>query len=270
MTTATASPLVKIRGLCKRFGSVLALDNVSLEVRSGEIVALMGRSGSGKTTLLRCIDLLEVPDNGSIEYNGRYELLAPVNEAPRIKDRLSEQIQSLNSAACAIRRQIGFVFQGYDLWEERSVLQNLILAPMVVNGMTRVSAESAALGLCERFGLAEKLNARAWQLSGGQRQRIAIIRALMMRPKLMLFDEITSSLDPILTLEVMELIRELKTDGMTMLLVTHHLRFGLSVSDRVIFLHEGRVLQDSHPSELRSSPATADVQRYLNVLDAVS
>lgn len=261
-------PLLRVIALCKRFGTTNALNGVSLDLRRAEVAALIGSSGSGKSTLLRCIDLLEWLDSGSIEYSDGIRVQASVNGKVEMYDPSGKPVPP-RSAAAAVRRNFGFVFQGYDLWEEKTVLDNLILAPMIVGCQSRKSAEAKAVELCRRFGLEDKVRSRAWQLSGGQRQRIAIIRALMMRPKLLLLDEVTSSLDPVLTYEVMELIRELKSDGMTMLLVTHHLRFAQAVSDRIIFLHAGQIVQDGRAEDLINSPATPEVAKYLRVLESI-
>lgn len=257
-----------VNTITKRYGSLAAIRDVSFELRHGEVVAVIGSSGSGKSTLLRCIDLLEWIDAGSITYGSRMQVSTPKDEKPLIRDLNAETYLSMRVGAPSVRRGVGFVFQGYDLWDEKTVLDNLILAPVVVGQQARASAKSTAGDLCRRFGLADKLNARAWQLSGGQRQRIAIIRALMMKPELLLLDEVTSSLDPLLTYEVMELIRELKKDGMTMLLVTHHWRFASGVADRVIFMHDGHIIQEAPPAVLARSPATSNVEKYLNVLNA--
>ena len=263
---AIVSPLaLELRGVSRTFGNISALQNISLSARPAEIITLFGKSGSGKSTLLRCIDLLEPIDDGSILYGAEFQLERRSGRL-NLTDLNSGASYTVQSFGDRVRRHIGFVSQSYDLWEERSVLQNLVLAPVVVLGEEVASAEQRARSLCDRFGLAEKLGARAWELSGGQRQRIAIIRALMMRPRLLLLDEIASSLDPVLTYEVMELIRELKRDGMTMLLVTHHLKFGLAISDRVVFLQDGRIVQDCSPDDFLSAPANPDVQEFIEVL----
>jgi ABC-type polar amino acid transport system ATPase subunit len=221
----------------------------------------IGSSGSGKTTLLRCIDLLERADSGVIEYNKNIRVEIDSGGNSIVVDSTRGRLP-LKFGTLSVRRSIGFVSQSYDLWEERTVLDNLLLAPVVVGKKERSVAEEDAVRLCRRFGLVDKLNERSWKLSGGQRQRIAIIRALMMNPGLLLLDEITSSLDPILTYEVMELIRELKGDGMTMLLVTHHLNFACGVSDEILFLHQGRILQHSSPQDLMSAPAAPDIWTF--------
>lgn len=262
---AAGSVLLSAHGLVKRFGSHMALAGVGLDLHDGEIVVLIGPSGSGKSTLLRCLQLLEAIDEGVIDYGDGI-----VKRAGSVLARLGhEGAPSQPMEASAIRQWIGFVSQGYELWEERSVLGNLILAPMVVLGEDRSEAQSRAEAMCARFGLLDKMAAKAWQLSGGQRQRVAIARALMMRPRLMLFDEITASLDPLLTHEVMALLRELKASGMTMLVVTHQLKFGLSLADRVAFMQAGSIAQMATPERLVESPATAEVERFLSILQSV-
>ena len=268
---AQTQPLVlKVNAISKYFGTLPALRDISFELRPGEVVAVIGSSGSGKSTLLRCIDLLESIDEGSIDYGNGKHVSASKDNGLAIRDQSSRASLPIRTGAPAVRRALGFVFQGYDLWDEKTVLENLILAPVVVGQQDRVSAERSAVQLCRRFGLESKIKARAWQLSGGQRQRIAIIRALMMSPELLLLDEVTSSLDPMLTYEIMQLIRELRNDGMTMLLVTHHWQFARRLADRVIFLHEGRVVQEAPPEVLVRSPATPEVENYLNILSATA
>jgi len=166
----------------------------------------------------------------------------------------------------ALRKDIGFVFQGFNLWEERTVLGNLVLAPMVVLAQPRGAAEERARELCRQFGLGDKIEAKVTQLSGGQRQRVAIIRALMMEPKIMLLDEVTSALDPVLTVEVMQAIRQLREKGLTMIVVTHHLEFASSLCDRIMFLSRGEAVQIDTPENLRSAPASPEVKQFLEVL----
>lgn len=232
-------------------------------------MGVIGPSGGGKTTLLRCLDLLETIEKGHIEYHGPHNLSVTANGVTGLLNESNPQGASLlEHAINALRQDIGFVFQGFNLWDERTVLGNLILAPMIVLGQSHETASQKAQQLCQRFGLADKLHARAWQLSGGQRQRVAIIRALMMQPKLMLLDEITSALDPVLTVEVMQAIKQLRIDGLAMVIVTHHIEFASSLCDRILFLSNGRAVQIDTPENLRRSPATDEVKRFLDILRA--
>jgi len=240
--------------ISKSFGQVNALKDISFQLAENEILGIIGPSGGGKTTLLRCIDILENVDSGIISYEfGRdiYEISS---------NKFDE------TSACLIRKNIGVVTQGLNLWEERTVFENLVLAPKVVLGQSFSESKALAERLCNRFGLADKLYARTWQLSGGQKQRIAIIRAVMMHPKLLLLDEVTSALDPVLTVEVMEFISDLKTNNVSMVIVTHHIEFACSICDRIVFLAEGRIVQIDKPEVIVREPATKDVMKFLTIL----
>jgi ABC-type polar amino acid transport system ATPase subunit len=265
------NPILRLTGVSKGFGVNVVLEDVTFDLRAGEILGIIGPSGGGKTTLLKCIDLLEMPETGTVEYFGRWKIsnnhphhLATDLDRHDTADDLTEKLE------CLIRRKIGFVFQSFNLWEERSVLQNLVLAPVVVKGVHPAAAEKRASDLCHRFGLSGKLAQDVWQLSGGERQRVAIIRALLMDPEILLLDEITSALDPVLTLDVLQTIRELRDLGLTMILVTHHIEFASSVCDRMMFLSRGKILQLDSPATLRQYPATKDVRSYLEILKEAS
>lgn len=261
---------LRVIGLNKSHGTSVALNDVSFDIREGEILGVIGPSGSGKTTLLRCIDLLDLPDTGSIEY---FEQLVISRNAVggTLKIRNSEQAYGGDIGKDdmrRVRRNIGLVFQNFNLWEDKTVLENLILAPVVVAGRDREIAESRARDLCGRFELTHRIQARAWQLSGGERQRVSILRALMMEPRLMLLDEVTSALDPLLTLSVMKAIGQLRDQGLAMIVVTHQLEFASSLCDRLLFLEGGRVIQIATPEELRRAPSTERVRDFLEVLRA--
>ena len=230
---------------------------------------MIGPSGGGKTTLLRCLSLLDLPDKGAIDFFGVISVAARGNGRVSV-DTAAPELRGLDTedVLVAVRRRIGLVFQSFNLWDERNVVDNLTLAPRVVLGHGRAAAVSKAETLADEFGLREKLYARAWTLSGGQRQRVAIMRALMMNPEIFLLDEITSALDPILTVDVMEAIRRLRERGMAMVLVTHHLEFASTLCDRIIFLAEGRIRQIATPEVLRAAPVDAEVRRFLEVLRA--
>jgi len=221
-----------------------ALDEVSLDVAAGEFIVLLGASGSGKSTLLRCVNLIEPIDAGRIFVQG-------------------EEITARGVDANRIRRRIGIVYQAYNLFPHMSVLSNVTLAPTRVLKERRRDAETNALELLERFGLADKARDYPDRLSGGQQQRVAIVRALAMRPELMLFDEVTSALDPELVAEVLQVIRELAGLGMTMLIATHEMSFARDVADRVCFLDDGLILEQGLPEEVLSRPREPRTQQFL-------
>jgi ABC-type polar amino acid transport system ATPase subunit len=266
----TGSDVLRVHGVGKRFGDTQVLRGVSFVLREREILGVIGPSGSGKTTLLRCINLLEGIDEGQIEYLGPHKLIVTPTDVATTAKKVSglKPYSSIRTSVNLLRQDIGFVFQGFNLWEERTVLGNLILAPTVVLKQPTREAEARARKLCQQFGLEEKMGANVWQLSGGQRQRVAIIRALMMQPKVMLLDEITSALDPVLTVEVMQAIKQLREQGLTMMIVTHHIEFASSVCDRIMFLSDGKITQLGSPESLRSSPANERVRQFLAILRA--
>jgi polar amino acid transport system ATP-binding protein len=257
---------LRVESLTKTFGPLKALDDVSFSLRRGETVGLIGPSGSGKSTLLRCIDLLLPVTTGRITYR------LPDTSASGAPERtisVSAQDEDLPIPAANIRKSIGFVFQRLHLWRERTVLDNLILAPRVVLGEEVESVRDRAHELARRFGIVDKLNAKVWQLSGGQQQRTAIVRALMMKPQLLLLDEVTSALDPLLTSSVMDTIRSLRDEAMTMLLVTHHIDFAGKVCDRLHFLDGGRIVQSGAPAEIVAAPHTPTIAGFLEILSRV-
>jgi len=228
----------------KSFGKVEVLKGVDLEVGEHEVVCLIGASGSGKSTLLRCVNLLEPVDEGRIVIQG-------------------EEITARGVKVNAVRRRIGIVFQSYNLFPHMSVLRNVTLAPRRVLGLPRAQAEDEAAALLERFGLADKRDEYPDRLSGGQQQRVAIVRALAMRPDLMLLDEVTSALDPELVAEVLNVIRELAESGMTMLIATHEMSFARDIASRVCFLDAGRILEQGPPAEIFSDPKELRTQQFL-------
>jgi polar amino acid transport system ATP-binding protein len=244
------TPLLAVRGLTKRFADRTVLEAIDLDVADGETVTLIGASGSGKTTLLRCLNRLETPDAGSIRL-GAETIGTPPGEA-----NLARQ-----------RRLFGFVFQRFNLFPHLTALQNVALGPRRVLGLKRAEAEARAEAELRRVQLADHLSKRPSQLSGGQQQRVAIARALAMRPRLMLFDEPTSALDPELVQEVLDSMRALAADGMTMLVVTHEMRFARSVADRVVFMADGRIAEQGPPAALFGAPADPRLQRFLRHLE---
>jgi polar amino acid transport system ATP-binding protein len=235
---------LKVEGLHKSFGSVEVLKGIDLALDRHEVVCLIGASGSGKSTLLRCVNLLEPIDAGRIELLGE-EITAPGIDINRV------------------RRRVGIVFQAFNLFPHMSVLGNVTLALRKVLGKPRGQAESEALGLLGRFGLADKRDEYPDRLSGGQQQRAAIVRALAMQPELLLLDEVTSALDPELVAEVLAVIRELAAGGMTMLIATHEMSFARDIADRVCFLDAGLILEQAPPDEIFTSPREPRTQQFL-------
>ena len=233
-----------IEGVHKSFGRNEVLRGVDLEVAEHEVVCLIGASGSGKSTLLRCVNLLEPIDSGRIVVEG---------------DEITARGVDVNR----IRRRIGIVFQAFNLFPHMSVLQNVTLAPRKAIGLSRPDAESRALELLARFGLADKAREYPDRLSGGQQQRVAIVRALAMRPDLMLLDEVTSALDPELVAEVLEVIRELAAGGMTMVIATHEMSFARDIADRICFLDAGVILEQGPPEQVLSAPREERTQQFL-------
>ena len=237
------SDALVVERLSKSFGRHEVLRGIDLTVAEHEVVALIGASGSGKSTLLRCVNLLEPIDAGRIFLGGE--------EITRRHD------------VNAVRRRIGIVFQAFNLFPHMSVLRNVTLAPQDVLGLSKREADERATALLERFGLAEKRAEYPDRLSGGQQQRVAIVRALAMRPELMLFDEVTSALDPELVAEVLAVIGELAAGGMTMVIATHEMSFARDIADQVCFLDDGRILEQGPPGEIFSSPREARTQQFL-------
>lgn len=248
MTASNAK--VSLTDVRKAFGQRQVLDGISLEIAQSEVVAFIGASGSGKSTLLRCVNLLESIDSGSI----------------RLDDL---EISEPGFAADPVRRRIGMVFQSFNLFPHMSVLANVAIGPRKVLGMSTQAARTLAEDLLGRFGLGDRAQSYPDQLSGGQQQRVAIARSLAMNPEVMLLDEITSALDPELVGEVLDVVRELKSSGMTMLLATHEMAFAREIADRICFLHEGRVLECSTPQELFANPRHERTQTFLKrVIDS--
>ena len=238
--------MIKLNHISKSFGTVDAVKDVSLEIKQGEIVCLIGPSGSGKSTVLRCIDGLEIPDSGTVEIFG--EVIDFNNEA------------SIKQA----RSRMGFVFQHFNLFPHMSVLDNLTLSPIQVLGMDKESAEKQAVALLKRVGLEDKKDAYPKQLSGGQKQRVAIARSLAMNPEMMLFDDPTSALDPEMVVEVLEVMKELAKDGMTMAVVTHEMGFAKEIANRVIFLEDGQIIEEKDPQTFFTNPETDRAKEFLS------
>ena len=240
-----ASPALVLEGVHKSFGRNEVLRGIDLTLDPHEVVCLIGASGSGKSTLLRCVNLLEPVDAGRIVVGGT-EITAPGTDVN------------------AVRRGIGIVFQAFNLFPHMSVLRNVTLAPLRALGLSRAEADAQAVELLERFGLADKRDEYPDRLSGGQQQRVAIVRALAMRPELMLLDEVTSALDPELVAEVLNVIRELAEGGMTMLIATHEMGFARDIADRVCFLDGGVILEQGVPEQIFSAPAEPRTRQFLD------
>lgn len=236
--------VVELSKVCKSYGNSLVLDNVSLSVPEGEVVALLGRSGSGKSTLLRCINGLEPIQSGEITVAGHR-----VEQNPR--------------ALSALRRDVGIVFQSYNLFPHCTVERNITLALQLVRGMGKPEQKEIARSVLQQVGLLEKIGAYPDQLSGGQQQRVAIARSLAMNPKVMLFDEVTSALDPELTTEVLKVMEQLAVNGMTMIIVTHEMSFARRLADTVVFMHKGHVWETGAPGAVMANPTTPEFQNFL-------
>ena len=241
---------LRVEGIYKSFGDLPVLRGIDLDVADHEVICLIGASGSGKSTLLKCVNLLEPVDHGRIFVEG-------------------EEITAEGVNVNRIRRHIGIVFQAFNLFPHMTVLRNITLAPMQALGMSRTEAQARAFELLERFGLADKKDEYPDRLSGGQQQRVAIVRALAMRPDIMLLDEVTSALDPELVAEVLNVIRELAAGGMTMVIATHEMGFARDIAARVCFLDAGRILEDGPPERIFSAPREERTRRFLqSIIDA--
>jgi ABC-type histidine transport system ATPase subunit len=252
---AGASPVVELRELHKSFGALEVLKGVSFSAGEGEVVSLIGSSGSGKSTLLRCINMLEVPDQGEVLIDGEAIKLIGTGQGRRVADE--SQIRR-------IRSELGMVFQSFNLWAHMTVLQNVMEAPLIVQGRQRDEVEAEARAMLDKVGIGSKADAYPAQLSGGQQQRAAIARALCINPRVMLFDEPTSALDPELEVEVLRVIKVLADEGRSMVLVTHDMEFARSVSDKVIFLHQGLIEEEGTPDEVFSATRSARLKQFLN------
>ena len=240
------SGIVEIRGLKKRFGTNEVLKGIDLSVKRGEVIAIIGKSGSGKSTLLRCINGLEVFSEGALSVDGNPLLHGNAGAMRRL------------------RQHVGMIFQGFNLFPHLSVGRNVMLAPTLVKKKNTEAAAEQAKKLLARVGLAEKFDAQPDQLSGGQQQRVAIARALAMEPAVLLCDEITSALDPELVGEVLRVVESLANEGMTLLMVTHEMSFARKVSDRLVFMHAGRIHEIGPPDEIFGNPQTAELKQFLS------
>ena len=241
----TTEPIIRVCGLKKSFGDLQVLRGINTEVDRGEVVVVIGPSGSGKSTFLRCLNLLETPTAGSIYVDG-----AEITD-PKCDINLH-------------RQKMGMVFQHFNLVNNMTILRNMTLAPMTLLKKSREDAEAQAMALLRRVGLEDKANAYPSQLSGGQKQRIAIVRALCMDPEVMLFDEPTSALDPEMVGEVLDVMKELARDGMTMVVVTHEMGFAREVGSRVLFMEEGIIMEENEPQEFFANPKSERLKSFLS------
>ncbi len=252
---ATTRPMLAMEGVSKRFGALQVLRSVSLSVNSGEVVVVIGPSGSGKTTLLRCINMLEDYESGLVTIDG--EPIGYRLDARSQRQRMSER------EIAAAREHVGMVFQSYNLFPHMTVLHNITAAPIRVKGVPRAHAEERARQLLAMVGLSDKVAEYPARLSGGQQQRVAIARALAMDPKIMLFDEVTSALDPELVGEVLAAMQQLARAGMTMVVVTHEMSFARDIADRIVFMDGGVIVEQGKPEQLLFSPSTERVRAFL-------
>ncbi len=236
--------MIAIRDVNKYFGGLHVLKDINLEVARGEVVAILGPSGSGKSTLCRTINRLEVVDSGAIAVDG-------------------QPLPAEGAALARLRAQVGMVFQSFNLFPHKTILDNVTLAPMKVHKMPRTQAQHQAMALLERVGVADQAHKHPAQLSGGQQQRVAIARSLAMNPKVMLFDEPTSALDPEMISEVLDVMTTLADDGMTMVVVTHEMGFARRAADRVVFMADGAIVEEAAPAEFFGSPKSARAQDFL-------
>lgn len=264
--------VLRASGLTKAFKNQQVLEGIDLEVCKGEIVGLVGPSGCGKSTLLRCLNLLEPINAGRIEFSRAFAVVGS-SKGPRtvltrtLPHRILSSAQSTRLQSL-LRRRIGLVSQHLDLWEEHDVLGNLCLAPRIVRGWPKNRAEKKARELASQFGVDDKLRSKVWELSGGQRQRVAVARALMMDPKVLFLDEVTSALDPVLTFEMMGIIRRLRSQGLTMLIVTHHLEFALSLCNSIVFMHCGKILYQGPAESFLGENLPDEVKHFFRILQA--
>ncbi len=250
-----AEPMLRLQGICKRFGALEVLKGINLDVAKGEVICVLGPSGSGKSTLLRCVNLLEPPEEGEIFLEGQDICKGP-------NSGTGEQSWELDF----VRQRVGMVFQQFNLFPHKTALENVTMAPQKVLGRSKAEAEEKGRSLLERVGLVDKLDEYPARLSGGQQQRVAIARALAMDPHVMLFDEVTSALDPELVKEVLDVLRELADDGMTMLVVTHELGFAHEVGDKVVFMDGGVIVEEGKPAEVLDNPQQERTKKFLGLV----
>lgn len=249
------SEIIKVVNLHKSFHDLDVLKGINFQINKGEIVSIIGPSGSGKSTLLRCLNHLEVADKGSISFEGKYIAKA---------DLSGKAVYKSNKEVLEICSNLGMVFQNFNLFPHKSVMQNIMEAPVMVKGKSKSDAKKVAEELLQKVGLQDKRDAYPNQLSGGQKQRVAIARALAMEPDIMLFDEPTSALDPELIGEVLQVIKQLAVERMTMIIVTHEMNFAREISDRIIFMDDGQIVVDGIPDDIFVNPEHPRIKTFLN------
>lgn len=243
--------MLSIKNLHKQFGDLVVLNGIELKVETGKVVVVIGPSGSGKTTLLRCLNVLETPNQGELQIN---------NQTLDFSTKVTKKnVQSF-------RKQTGMVFQTYNLFPHKTAIENVMEGPVIVQNIKKQKAREKARQLLEKVGLGDKMDYYPFQLSGGQQQRVGIARALAMEPEVMLFDEPTSALDPELIGEVLQVMKELADEGMTMVVVTHEMGFARDVADEVIFMEGGHIVERGHPAEMFSHPSNERTKEFLNLL----
>ena len=240
--------MITVKNLKKSFGDNEVLKGIDYEIKQGEKIVIIGPSGSGKSTFLRCLNLLETPTEGEIYFDNQL---------------ITDKKCDINK----IREHMGMVFQHFNLFNNKTILENITLAPVQLKVMTKEQANAKAMELLERVGLADKANAYPSQISGGQKQRAAIVRSLAMNPKVMLFDEPTSALDPEMVGEVLQVMKDLANEGMTMVVVTHEMGFAREVGTRVIFMEKGSIIEENEPNEFFENPKTERAQKFLNIFN---
>ena len=241
--------MLKIVNLVKKFNETIALDNINFEIKKGDRIVIIGPSGCGKSTLLRCINGLEIPTSGEIIYNGK---------------NIKEFNQNI------IRQRVGMVFQKFNLFNHLTVQENIVLAPIKLKLLTKQEAEKKVTRLLDSIKLSDKINKYPAMLSGGEQQRVAIIRSLMLSPEILLFDEPTSALDPEMINEVLELMKNIADDGMTMVVVSHEMNFAKSFANKVIFMNEGKIIEEGTPNEIFNNPKSERLKSFLNKLSPKS
>ncbi len=260
MSTKPDMPMIRVRGVYKSFGDLKVLDGMSFDVARGEVLAIIGPSGSGKSTMLRCLNFLEEHDAGEILIEGEPLGYRVLDDGRRVRESEAE--------IARMRSNVGMVFQSFNLFPHRNVRENITMAPVSVKNVDKAEANDRAEALLEKVGLAEKIDEYPSRLSGGQQQRVAIARALAMEPKVMLFDEVTSALDPELVGEVLTVMQKLAEEGMTMVIVTHEMQFAHDVGDRLMFIDRGNIVEEGDPTKVFSMPESPRLKEFLHRFSA--